>query len=143
MAFTRTVSAIFAAGVALSAFSVGTAWAGGPDGYVEDTGESFEAVGSGYVGDSLVGFRATGATKDEAKADVVAACQAGGGVECSWDEVTNDKLCIVSIGDDGTGQVGGGAGANVEAARDNAYMHAAEGGYPYPASARILISACA
>ncbi|RWA20610.1 hypothetical protein [Mycolicibacterium brumae] len=133
---------------------MGVAWAGGPDGYNEDNGyvepavnsdpsdDVYEAVGSGYVGDSLVGFRATGDNKGAATANVIAACEAGGGMDCSWDEVTSDNLCIVSIGNDNTGQVGGGAGANPAAARDDAFAHAAEGGYPFDPSARTLIEAC-
>lgn len=144
MALTRTVSGLFAAGVAAAAVSMGTAWAGGPDGFVEDAGypDVYEAVGSGYVGDSLAGFRATGATKAEAQQAVIGACEAGGGVECSWDEVTSDNLCIVSVGDDDTGEVGGGAGPTVEAAHADALQHAVDGGIPFPPSARILISAC-
>jgi len=139
MAVTGRVAGFCVAGVAAAAISVGVAWAGGPPGAVE---EMSEAVGSGYVGDSLVGFRAGGATNDAAKQSVLAACQAAGGTECSADEVTNDNLCIVSIGDDDTGEVGGGAGPTVEAARDDAYQHAVDSGYPFPASARMLISAC-
>ena len=96
MAVTGKVAGFCVAGAAVAAISVGVAWAGGPPGAVE---EMSEAVGSGYVGDSLAGFRAGGTTNDEAKQAVIAACQAAGGTECSADEVTNDNLCIVSIGD--------------------------------------------
>ena len=154
MALKRTVSALFAGGVAAAAISMGMAWAGGPDGYVEDGGyvgpavnddpsdDVYGAVGSGYVGDALVGFSATGDNKDAATANVIAVCEAGGGVDCSWDEVTSDNLCIVSIGDDNTGQVGGGAGATPALARDDAFANAAGGGYPFDPGARTLIEAC-
>ncbi len=48
---------------------------------------------------------------------MIAACQQAGAQECSRDEVTNDSLCVVSVGSDDTGVVSGGAGPTVEAAR--------------------------
>ena len=142
MTVTGRVVGICAAGAAVAAISVGVAWAGGPPGVVEDGGLMSEAVGSGYVDDSLVGYRAGGPGNEEAKQSVVAACQAAGGTDCSADEVTNDHLCVTVVGDDDTGEVGGGAGPTAEAARDDALRHAVDSGYPFAESARTLITAC-
>ena len=77
------------------------------------------------LNEALVGFTATGPTNDAASAAVIAACQQAGAEDCSRDEVTNDNLCVVSVGaDDGSGIVSGGAGPTVEAARDDAFRHA-------------------
>ena len=53
-----------------------------------------------------------------------------GGQNCTSDEVTNDNLCIVSVADAGNEVVAGGAGATVEAARDDAFQRAAANGTP-------------
>ena len=139
MAVTGRVAGFCVAGVAAAAISVGVAWAGGPPGAVE---EMSEAVGSGYVGDSLVGFRAGGATNDAAKQSVLAACQAAGGTECSADEVTNDNLCIVSVASSSTNVVSGGAGPTVDAARQDALNRAAANGTPEGDDAVVVVSAC-
>lgn len=141
MANKRWVSAILAAGVVAAGISVGAAWADGPGGVVENT-DIAEAVGTGVFQDELVGFLATGATNDEAAANVIAACQAAGGVECTADEVTNDSLCIVSVADDDTDVVAGGAGVTVEAARIDALVKAAGNNTPIAADAPIVISDC-
>ncbi|WP_342746661.1 DUF4189 domain-containing protein [Mycobacterium neglectum] len=100
------------------------------------------AVGSGVLDVALVGFSATGPTNEAASAAVIAACQQAGALDCSRDEVTNDNLCIVSVGDDGSGVVAGGAGPTVETARDDAFRHAQEANAPLDPNARILASAC-
>ena len=92
--------------------------------------------------DGLVGFRATGATNDEASARVIAQCQSAGGQECTSDEVTNDNLCIVSVADDSNEVVAGGAGPTIEAARDDALKRAAANGTPLGPAAVIVISDC-
>ena len=67
-------------------------------------------VGNRVFVDGLAGFKASGATNEEASAQVIAQCQSAGGQECTSDEVTNDNLCIVSVGDDSKEIVAGGAG---------------------------------
>lgn len=140
MANTRWVPAIIAAGVIVAGASIGTAWAGGPSGTVEP--DISAAVGSGAFAGELVGFVATGATNDEASARVIAACQAAGGVDCTADEVTNDNLCIVSVVDDETDVVAGGAGPTIEAAQADALARAAAAGTPEGVGATILVSSC-
>lgn len=141
MANKRLVSAIVAAGVIAAGISVGTAWAGGPAGSIEDT-DIAEAVGTGVFADELVGYLASGTTIEEAAANVIAACQAAGGSECTADEVTNDDLCIASVADDDTDVVAGGAGPTVEAARIDAIAKAAANNTPIAADAPIVISDC-
>lgn len=143
MVKTLWVSTIVAAGVIAVGISTGaSAWAGGPDGDVEDTSQISEAVGTGVFDGALAGFRATGATNDEASSRVIAACEAAGGQDCTSDEVTNDNLCIVSLADNTNSVVAGGAGATIEAARDDAVARAAANGTPVPPAATIVISAC-
>lgn len=151
MARTRLISAIAAAGIVTAGIAAGTAWAGGPDGTVEDSPDLFAAVGTGTFEDlqdgvggqnSEVGFTATGATAEEASGAVIAACQAAGGVDCTSDEVTNDNLCIVSVADDATDVVAGGAGVTVEAARQDAYARAAANNTPMSPAAVVVISNC-
>jgi hypothetical protein len=140
MANTRLVSAIVAAGVIAAGISSSYAWAGGPGG-ASDT-DTFEAVGTGTFIDELDGFRATGSTAEQASAAVIAMCQAAGGVDCTADEVTNDNVCIVSVADDITDVVAGGAGATVELARADAIARAASNGTPFGADQTVVISAC-
>jgi len=142
MPSTRLVASLAAAAVFTIGISTGTAWAGGPGGAIEDSKDISAAVGTGVFIDGLVGFRATGATNDEASARVIAQCQSAGGQECTSDEVTNDKLCIVSVADDSNEVVAGGAGATVAAARDDAYQRAAANGTPLGPTAAIVISDC-
>lgn len=139
---TRFVVALAAAGVVVAGISAGTAMAGGPGGVVENSSDASVAVGTGVFIDGLVGFRATGATNDEASARVIAQCLSAGGQECTSDEVTNDRLCIVSVADDSNDVVSGGAGVTVEAARDDAFQRAAGNGTPLGPSAAIVISDC-
>ena len=141
MANKRLVSAILAAGVVAAGVSIGAAWADGPGGVVQDTDIS-EAVGTGVFDGELVGFLAAGATNDQAATNVIAACQAAGGSECTADEVTNDNLCIVSVADDDTDVVAGGAGVTVEAARIDALAKAAGNNTPIGADSPIVISDC-
>lgn len=148
----RWIPAFAAAGIAAAGIAGGIAWAGGPGGTVDDTPpDLYEAVGTGTFENLQdgpggagfeVGFRATGATADEASGSVIAACQAAGGVDCTSDEVTNDNLCIVSVGDDATDVVAGGAGPTVEAARQDAIARAAANGTPMSPAAGVIISAC-
>ena len=56
--------------------------------------------------------------------------------------MTNDRLCIVSVGDGVTHVVSGGAGVTVEAARDDAFNRAAAAGTPLGADATTVVSAC-
>ncbi|OPX08451.1 hypothetical protein [Mycobacterium sp. AT1] len=136
-------STIVAGGVIAAGISTGvTAWADGPGGYVEDTSQISEAVGTGVFDGALAGFRATGTTNDEASARVVAACEAAGGQACTSDEVTNDDLCILSLADNTNSVVAGGAGATIEAARGDAVARAAANGTPLSPAATIVISAC-
>mgnify|MGYP007059142155 FL=1 len=110
---------------------------------MQDADDVSVAVGTGEFQGALVGFTATGDTNEEASAAVIAACTAAGGVECTSDEVTNDRLCIVSVGDGVSHVVSGGAGVTIEAARDDAYNRAAAAGTPFgddPTS--IVVSAC-
>lgn len=142
MANTRLVSVILAAGVITAGISTGIAWAGGPGGAVENTNEISEAVGTGVFENSIVGFVASGKTNDEASANVIAKCQAAGGTECTSDEVTNDDLCIVSVADDASDVVAGGAGTTTEAARADALQRAADNGSPLSPTSPIVISSC-
>ncbi len=128
--------------LAVVVFSAGPASAGGPDGVVED-GNISRAVGSGLSGGTLVGFTATGPTNDAASAALIAACQGAGAQQCSSDEVTNDVFCVVSVGaDDGSGIVAGGAGPNVDAARDDAFRNVGRANLVLNPAARVLASSC-
>ena len=142
MAKTRLVSAIVAAGVIAAGASATYAWAGGPGGTVDNSADIYEAVGTGTFIGELDGFRATGATAQEASAGVIAACQAAGGVDCTSDEVTNDNLCIVSVGSDLKDIVAGGAGPTVEAARQDAINRAAANNTPLGEDAVVIVSNC-
>lgn len=90
----------------------------------------------------LLGFTASGADNNAASASVVAMCQTAGAEQCSSDEVTNDVFCVVTVGDDGTGVVAGGAGLSVEAARDDAHVNAGRAGVAFGPTARVLASSC-
>lgn len=136
-------ASVFAAGLIAATVWAGSAWAGGPGGVVEADGDVSVAVGSGVLDVALVGFTATGPTNEAASAAVIAACQQAGAVDCSREEVTNDNLCVVSVGaSDGSGIVAGGAGPTVEAARDDAFRHAQDADAPLDPGASILASAC-
>ena len=143
MAHYRLLSGIAAAGVIAAGISTGTAWAGGPGGVVENVDMMSVSVGTGVFMDALVGFVARGATNEEAMANVIAQCQAAGGVECTSDEVTNDDLCIVSVADPLDNEVAGGAGVTVEAAVEDAIQRAAANNMPIPPSdAVVVVSDC-
>ena len=122
---TRLVSVILAAGVIGAGISTGTAWAGGPGGVIENADHMSAAVGTGVFEDALVGFLALGATNEEASANVIAKCEAAGGMYCTSDMATNEDNCIGSFADPVNMVVGGGAGATVEEARQNAINEAA------------------
>lgn len=138
----RLVAPLMVAGLVAVGISIGTAWAGGPGGTIEDGSDMSVAVGTGVFVDELVGFRATGPTNDDASARVIAQCLSAGGQECTSDEVTNDNLCIVSVADDSNDVVAGGAGVTTEAARDDALQRAAANGTPLSPAAVIVISDC-
>lgn len=147
-----------AAGALAAGLSMGTAWAGGPDGTDDGSpgppgsyGGLFSAVGSGTFEDPAdgpgrnnveVGYNAYGNTAAEAEANLVAECQADGGRDCSADQVTNDNVCIVSVIDNPTYVIAGGAGPTVEAARLDAMARAAANGTPMSPGAQVLISDC-
>jgi len=139
---TRLLAPLVIASVIAVGISTSTAWAGGPGGAVEASTDISVAVGTGVFIDGLAGFRASGATNEEASARVIAQCQSAGGQECTSDEVTNDDLCIVSVADDSNDVVAGGAGATVEAARGDAFARAAANGTPLGPTAAIVISDC-
>ncbi len=139
---TRLVAPLLTVAVTALAITTSTAWAGGPGGVVDDSAEISVAVGTGVFIDGLVGFRATGATNEEASARVIAQCQSAGGQECTSDEVTNDRLCIVSVADDTNDVVSGGAGTTVDLARDDAFARAAANGTALGPTAAIVISDC-
>lgn len=141
MANTRLISAIAAAGFIAAGIPAGIAWAGGPGGTVQDTDISV-AVGTGAFVGELDGFTGTGATNEEAAASVLAQCNAAGGVDCTVDEVTNDNLCIVSVADDNTDVIAGGAGPTIEAAVADAYARAAAKNTPMDPGAPVVVSAC-
>lgn len=153
----RLVTAIVA-GVGVAGISLGTAWAGGPPGVVDDTpgppgsyGGMFAAVGSGTFTDPSdptgrrsveVGYDAFGNTAEETTSSLVAQCEADGGQSCSADMVTNDNICIVVVADESTKIDVGGGGPTVEAARLDAINRAAANGTPINPAAPVLISDC-
>ena len=124
MPHTRLVSAIMAAGVITAGISTGTAWAGGPGGAVENVDQMSAAVGTGVFIDELAGFLALGNTNEEAMANVVAQCEAAGGMACSSDMATNVDNCIGAFADPVNMISGGGVGATIEEARQNAIQRA-------------------
>ena len=124
MPHTRLVSAIMAAGVITAGISTGTAWAGGPGGAVENVDQMSAAVGTGVFIDELAGFLALGNTNEEAMANVVAQCEAAGGMACSSDMATNMDNCIGAFADPVNMISGGGVGATIEEARQNAIQRA-------------------
>jgi hypothetical protein len=132
------VSALFAAGV----IGAVPAWADGVAGVVENPGDIAAAVGSGVRGGAIVGFSATGTDDPAAAAAVIAACQRAGADQCSSDEVTNDRLCIVNVDSTATGVVAGGAGPTVEAARQDAFNRAAANNTPLDPEAPTLAISC-
>lgn len=145
MGVVRGALAVFVPGLAavvVAVVSASVAWAGGPDGVVED-GVVSRSVGSGLLDGTLAGFTASGPSNAEAAAAVVAVCQNAGAEQCSSDEVTNDVFCVVSVGaDDGSGIVSGGAGATVEAARSDAFRNVGRTDLVLDPGARVLASSC-
>lgn len=140
---TRLVSTIAVAGVFAAGITAATAWAGGPGGVIENVDMMSVSVGTGVFENELVGFVASGATNEEAAANVIAQCQAAGGMECTSDEVTNDDLCIASVADPVNMVVAGGAGETVSAAVENAIQESAEDFMPMsPADVVVVVSDC-
>ena len=143
MPHTRLVSAIMAAGVITAGISTGTAWAGGPGGAVENVDQMSAAVGTGVVIDELAGFLALGNTNEEAMANVVAQCEAAGGMACSSDMATNVDNCIGAFADPVNFVAGGGAGAAIEEARQNAIQRAIDANIPVsPPDVFLVIADC-
>lgn len=138
MSLIRKGFGLLVGGAVAAVISGGIAWAGGQDGEVDMS----RAVGSGVVNGGLVGFTVTGPTNEAATAAVLTACQQAGAQDCSRDEVTNDNVCIVSVGADDSGVVSGGAGPTLEAARGDAFRHAQDADAPLDPGARILASVC-
>lgn len=141
MAKTRLVPAIVAAGLLAVGVPAGIAWAGGPGGTV-DRPDISVAVGTGAFLGEMDGFIGTGDTNDEASASVLAQCNAAGGTDCTVDEVTNDNLCIVSVADDNSDVVSGGAGPTVQAAVADAYARAAGNNTPMSPGSPVVVSVC-
>ena len=133
--------ACFAAGLVALACT-GPAWAGGPGGVVEDSGDMAQAVGSGLVNGQLVGYTAFAPDDDAAAAAVVAVCEAAGAQQCTSDEVSNYRLCIMTIGDSTTGGVAGGAGKTEDDAYAAAVARAAAANTPLGPETVVLMSAC-
>ena len=143
MPSTSLVSAIMAAGVITAGISTGTAWAGGPGGAVENVDQMSAAVGTGVFIDELAGFLALGNTNEEAMANVVAQCEAAGGMACSSDMATNVDNCIGAFADPVNFVAGGGAGATIEEARQNAIQRAIDANIPVsPPDVFLVIADC-
>ncbi len=60
MALKRKTSTLLAVGALAAMLSVGTAWAGGPDGAVEQSDDISQAVGSGVLNGALTASRPLG-----------------------------------------------------------------------------------
>ena len=116
--------------------------AGGESGVVENSTDMAAAVGSGVVNGTIVGFTATGVDNPAAVANVIAACQRVGGQQCTSDEDTNDRLCIVNVDHEETGVVAGGAGPTIAAARADALNRAAANNTPLDPTDPTLASSC-
>ena len=153
MATHRWASALVAAGAITGVLLTGTACSSGQkdDTATEVPADLFEAVGTGTFEDladgpggagTIAGFRAVGATAEEASNAVIKACQDAGGQDCTSDEVSNDKVCIASVADDTNDVVAGGAGATVEDAKKDALKRAADNETPLTDKAFVVISAC-
>lgn len=150
MAKTRLVWAIVAAGVLAGGMS-GCSKSETPAAPA-DAEDISVAVGTGEFTDregdknpdtnTIVGFTATGDTNEEAMGAVILACQEAGGVECTADEVTNDKLCIASVASSTSHVVAGGAGATVEDARLDAIKRAEDNKTPIGDDAFVVVSSC-
>ncbi len=132
------VVAVFGASVMAAA----PACADGSAGVVENPYDIAAAVGSGVQDGVIVGFSATGPDVPAAAAAVTAACQRAGADQCTSDEVTNDRLCIVNVDAPETGVVAGGAGLTVEAARQDAFNRAAANNTPLAPDSPTLAWSC-
>ena len=136
------VSATVAASVIAAMLSTIPASAGGESGVVENSTDIAAAVGSGVINGAIVGFTATGVDNQAAKANVIAACQRVGAQQCTSDEDTDDRLCIVNVDHGETGVVAGGAGLTIEAARADALNRAAANNTPLDSTDPTLASSC-
>ncbi|MBN9634945.1 MAG: hypothetical protein J0H22_06910 [Actinobacteria bacterium] len=132
------VVAVFGASVMAAA----PACADGPAVVVENPYDIAAAVGSGVQDGVIVGFSATGPDVPAAAAAVTAACRRAGADQCTSDEVTNDRLCIVNVDAPETGVVAGGAGPTVEAARQDAFNRAAANNTPLAPDSPTLAWSC-
>ena len=95
-----------------------------------NTSDISEAVGTGAFQGVLEGFTPSAPPMTRPPPMSSRHAKTAGGIDCTADEVTNDKLCIVSVADDATDVVAGGAGDTVEAARQDAIAQAAANGTP-------------
>ena len=118
------------------------ACADGSAGVIENPNDIAAAVGSGVRGGTIVGFTATGPDVGAASAAVIAACNRAGAAQCTSDEVTNDRLCIVNVDAPESGVVAGGAGPTVEAARQDAFNRAAANNTPLAPDSPTLAWSC-
>lgn len=150
---TRAVWAVAAAGVLAGGVLLGCSTSESPVAETKAVAEDISvAVGTGEFLDTagdddpstntIVGFTATAPTNDEASAEVIKACEDAGGVECTADQVTNENVCIASVGSDETAVVAGGAGATVEDARLDAIKKAQDNETPLGSDAVVIVSAC-
>lgn len=137
----RVVSAVVAV-LGASVLAAVPACAEAPAGLVEGTNDIAAAVGSGVRGGVIVGFSATGPDVPAASAAVIAACKRAGAVQCTSDEVTNDRLCIVNVNAPESGVVAGGAGRTVEEARQDAFNRAAANNTPLAPGSATLAWSC-
>jgi hypothetical protein len=73
---------------------------------------------------------------------VIAACNRAGADQCTSDEVTNDRLCIVNVHAPASGVVSGGAGSTIDDARRDAFNRAEANNTPLAADSPTLASSC-
>ncbi|OBJ39294.1 hypothetical protein A5630_27550 [Mycolicibacterium mucogenicum] len=137
----RVVAAL---AVVLSASAVAAipACADGSAGVLGKPNNIAAAVGSGVRGGVIVGFTASGPDVGAAATAVIAACHRAGADQCTSDEVTNDRLCIVNVHAPASGVVAGGAGPTIEDARRDAFNRAAANNTPLAADSPTLASSC-
>ncbi|MFL0288382.1 hypothetical protein ACJH6H_24305 [Mycobacterium sp. SMC-21] len=138
----RRVVAALAAVLGAGAIAAVPGCADGSAGVLGKPNNIAAAVGSGVRGGVIVGFTATGPDVRAASVAVIAACNRAGADQCTSDEVTNDRLCIVNVHAPESGVVAGGAGPTVEDARRDAFNRAAANNTPLAADSPTLVSSC-
>lgn len=137
----RVIAAVIAV-FGASVIAAVPACADGSAGVVENPNDVAAAVGSGVRDGVIVGFSATGPDVPAAAAAVIAACKRAGADQCTSDEVTNDRLCIVNVDAPESGVVAGGAGPTVEDARRDAFNRAAANNTPLAPDSPTLAASC-